>query len=265
MKRFLTLLFVCLLPLSALAEPAQTYTLSPANVNEQALHDIAFGEKAKDAAQDQSRSYMFYQLTPEGLPFDLLQPVLDNNQMRIYASRQIPEGVKDLRNLSKDVEPTGIARLTLTREEAVKKAEAAMQKLGLTDYVLQSVTAYGHKGFSLPCYRVAFGQTHEGKPLYWQAAIQNVWADTDSNRILIDIDDTGILTISGYWSKLNPSGKKQESISMSKALEQFKLSGIDADTAEACYLLCPDKPAIAVPAWRYQNAFVHAVTGQRLQ
>ena len=111
---------------------------------------------------------------------------------------------------------------------------------------------------------MAFGQTLNGKPVYWAALNNN--GQGEGNRAELVVDDEGLYTLSIKWSQFIPTNNPKETLGEEKALQAFRALGIKADAAESCYLLRPlSGKYTAIPAYRYRNSYIHAITGEQLQ
>ncbi len=268
MKRFLICLLLCLFAaVSAMAQTLDTYTLSPAEVNVEAMKELAFGKDKDKARADTSREELFMDLGVGGPPFIGVNNIHYVPQSDISIVRAPDNKAPHEEGIWENVEPSGVARTKITGDEAIKQAEDILARLGFTDYVLQSNVAYGRLEFTAPSYKVAFGQAIQGAPLYWAAPAGGVEnGDVDSNRALLTIDDAGLYYLEMMWCKATPMGNPQEALPLENALEIFHASGMQADTAEICYLVRPENGRYtATPAWRYRNSFIHAVTGEWMQ
>ncbi len=266
MKRLMIGLLLCLLVGTVLAETMDSYTLSPAQIDIEALKALTFQEDAGKAARDVSRNYEFYDMDNDGPPFCGANDQDFGSQNWFSAYRTCALGEHHEEGLWENVEPTGTARTALTRDEALHQAEDIAQRLKLGDCLLQSVIAYGKIEVLAPSYKVAFGQALHGLPVY-RAALHDADAfGPDSNRVTIVLGDCGLYSIQGSWSAFAPAGKPGEILDEGQAIALFAFQGISADEAEKCYLIQPDASGdVAVPAYRYRNSFIHAVTGEALQ
>lgn len=268
MKRLLIFaLLCCLLAGTALAQSLDIYTLSPAAINEEGLQEVTFGVEIGIAQIDKSRDYLFVSLDNEGPPFCGYDPIhyapkSDVSIMRLCSQKQPHE-----EGIYENVEPSGIARTAITREDALNTARVTMEKLGIQDYVLQSVVAYGKLPFTAPSYKVSFGQAIGGLPVYWAAPPEGMeQTNHDSNRAQIVVGDCGLYSLQMMWSDMTPQGTPKPALPLEEALAAFAALGIPADTLELCYLLRPENGQhTATPAWRWQNSFLHAITGEWMQ
>ena len=78
--------------------------------------------------------------------------------------------------------------------------------------------------------------------------------------------DSGLVTLSGYWSSFTPSGHDITVLSQQDAIAAFAAEGVQANVAELCYLLTGrPKATTATAAYRYQNRFISAADGTILQ
>lgn len=267
MKRLIILLLLLSFALGASAQTLDSYTLSPRDIDMEALKTLAFGEDKDKATREDRTDDILYQIDKNGPPFAGLGKGQYHPQQSSVSvvklcslKQRHEEGVYD------NVVPTGIASMATTREQALQTAQDAMALMGLDDHVLQSITAYGRRDFLAPSYKVAFGQTLHGLPIYWAAQDNADQTFIDSNRVQITIGDCGLYRIQGDWSAFTPAGKPAEILTEQQALAAFHALHIPADKAELCYLLDGTaQPATATPAWRYRNSFIHAGTGIVMQ
>lgn len=267
MKRIWIAALLCLLLGTASADTVREYALTPAQVNVEALLEMTFGDQAKDAVTD-GGEYPLYGLQGyEGRPFCGLNDTAGFGQLCLTSYPIIPDSENPSPGIPENIEPSGVAKCKLTVAEAKAMAQAWLDGLGIGDAYLQSVTAFGRlEGYSSG-YVLAYGQRLNGLPVYWAAATQrDEWFVPQSNRIQFIVGDSGLISMSGYWSAFTPSGKEAQALTQADAGAAFAATGEQADSAELCYLLTGTQDAaVAVPAYRYQNRFISAVDGSILQ
>ncbi len=269
MKRWiLTILALCLLCGAACAETE--YEVLPADVNMDVLLTVAFGDKADQAVlENRENGGVFYDLpNSDGAPFCGAQH--DTTiQTRVSIYTQAFADAAHEPSLYDNVVPSGIAACKLTREEAVAQTEALAATLCLGEHTLQCVTAYGQLGFATPEYKVSLLQTWNGKPVYWSASSQNVGVNEISmlsNRVSFVWDDTGLVEVDGNWCRFVPTGDDRPLIDETTAVNALVALGESPAQLESCYLMQFDgQSATATPAYRYQNRFVNAFTGEVMQ
>lgn len=269
MKHLITAVLIGALLLSAAGASAMgEYTLTPATISLNALLEMTFGDRAGDARDAKDREYPFYILDgTEGRPFCGIDDTMGYGQLRFSSLPKLQDADAPAAGMPENIEPSGVARCTLTADEAVEQAEAWLKALGITDMYLQSITAYGRlEGFSAG-YVVAFGQLLDGVPVYWAAATQyDEGIIPQSNRMLFTIGDSGLAEMSGVWSDFIPVKRDVSILSEQEALAAFAALGEQATYTELCYLLTgTQKAAKATPAYRYQNSFINAGDGTLLQ
>jgi len=267
MKRLLIAVLLCLLVSGfASADTVREYTLQPAEINVEALLTITFEDQAKNAQTD-DREYLFYELPGyDGRPFCGLDDTVGFGQLRLSGYPYLPDS-EHPSVFTDNVEPSGVAKCSLTSEEALQKSEAWLKALGITDAYLQSVTAYGKLEKYTGVYLLAFGQQLNGLPVYWAAATQrDEWTKPQSNRIEIIIGDSGLISLYGYWSEFEPVSRETEITSEVDAGARFSAMGLEMGYDELCYLLTGTRDAaMATLAYRYQNRFISAADGSVLQ
>lgn len=269
MKRMLCALLAGLLLIgSASAAMMNEYTLAPFAADTGALLTLTFGDQADKALTD-DRDYVFYSLPDSsGAPFCLLDHTAGFGQMRVNIYTPLVALESHEPYIWDNIEPSGVAKCTLSAQEAQAEAEAVMQALGMNSYALQAVTAYGRIDGLTGGYMVAFGQQVDGVPVYWAAALHydEMMMYPESNRAKLMIGDRGLVFMDCHWSVFLKTGKEINVISETDALAAFAAIGEQADTAELCYLLTGTQDAArAVPAYRYQNRFISAADGTVLQ
>lgn len=269
MKRWIAVLLVGLLFTGAANAAAMTeYSLAPLTVETQALLALTFGDQAGSAKLN-DREYPFYDLpNSDGAPFCGLDTTMGFGQLRLTCYTALVATQKHEPDIWENIEPSGVAKGTLTAQQAQAQAEAALQSLRITDYTLQSITAYGKLENLDSGYRVAFGQLLDGLPVYWAATLHTDDMDIapESNRILVALGDSGLVMLSGFWSSFAPSGQAFDPIDEANAIAAFTAIGEQATSAELCYLLTGSQAAAqAIPAYRYQNRFIRAADGTVLQ
>jgi len=269
MKRLIILLLaVLLLAGQASAAAMNEYALSPFAADTQAMLALAFGDQAGDAQTD-DREYPFYSLPgTDGAPFCGQDDTAGFGQTRlfIYTALTVTEDHEPY--IWDNIEPSGAAKCALTAGEAQAQAEAILRALGITEYTLQGVTAYGRIDGLTSGYMAAFGETVDGVPVYWAAALhydEMTWVP-ESNRIEINLGDNGLALLQGGWAAFTPTRKGISIIAEDEAVAALQALGEDAGTAELCYLLTGTQEApVALPAYRFQNRFVSAEDGAVLQ
>lgn len=264
MKRvFIVLVLLCALSATAFAQEVSEYTILPGSVDMEAMLTLTFAEQISKAHPDSSRNYAFYDIPgSDGPPFCGANDVDFSGQLDIsiytanYKSSYEPY-------LSENIEPSGVAQCQLTREEALDQAEKIMATLGLEDYRLHYISAHGRVESFGKNYLVFFGQSLHGCPVYWSAqSAEAQWGFLESNSITISLDDPGLINVSGRWSQFEPYGTAREAMAPEQAIEALSAT----DSVELCYLLMPGQNgSVAIPAYRWQNHFIHAVTGAILQ
>ena len=272
MKRLICILLLGLLILGpASAQTVNEYTLTPFAFDVQAVLNLTFGDQAANAKKN-DREYPFYDLPgAAGAPFCGLDGTGGFGQTRLSVYTALAAVEKYEPYIPENVEPSGVAKCALTREQALADAEAWLRELGVTDYALQGVTAYGRSAKLPGGYLAAFGQTLDGVPVYWAASTHpeetaEPMADSQSNRIQIVAGDSGLILISGWWSTFTPAKQDVAVISEADAVAAFADMGENASSAELCYLLTGTQDAAsAVPAYRFHNRFISAETGAVLQ
>lgn len=278
MKRILALVvLLCLLCSSALADTS--YTVLPANISENALLQITFGDRVSDVQKEiREDGQIFFDLPNTDGP-----PMCDYYTYEVQAcfgcvGASFPNGL-DTYNGSKNVWPNGVAECTLTAADAQAKAEAIMAAFDLGEYALQSITAYGRVPGYRDCYSVAFLQRLNGRNVYWSSSIQPADYDVmtgdrahdwkkwpETNRVVFLWDDGGLLRMDGAWCRYEALGEEITPLDEAQAIVAFAALGIQADAPELCYFLQYDgEKAVAIPAWRFLNNFLHAETGEKLQ
>ena len=275
MKRLLMItLALCLLCTGALAETR--YTVLPAEIDDAVLLQTAFGAQVGEAQKNlRDDGNVFYDLpNTDGPPFCSQSASTVQNAFGAYAAAGA-DGLDDYIG-SSNVWPTGVAECALTREEALAQADALVQSFGLGEYVLQSVTAYGRVPGFRDGYHVAFLQRLNGRAVYWSASSQPgeygpnedyVWKQwPETNRVVVVLDDQGMVRLSGAWCRYEPTGGELALMDEAQAVAAFAAMGAQANAPELCYLLLYDgSSATAIPAWRCQNSFLDAATGEWLQ
>ncbi len=269
MKRFITATLILLLLFgSAGAAAMNEYSLSPFAFDAQAMLSLTFGDRAADAQPD-DRDYLFYQLPDSsGAPFCGLDDVFGFGQMRFMIFTALSASESHEPNLSDNIESSGVAKCALTPEQARTEAEGWLTELGVSDFYLQSMTAYGRFEKLTGGYTAAFGQQVDGVPVYWTAALFD--SETGlcpmSNRLEVVMGDGGLVSVYGYWSAFTPTKQNIPVMSEEEAAAAFAAIGEQASSAELCYLLTGTRDeAKAHPAYRWQNRFISAETGAMLQ
>ena len=261
MKRILIAALICVLVSGfASADTMREYTLTPAELNVEALLGITFGDLMKDA-QTGDRDYPFYELPDSsGRPFCGLDDTRGFGQTYLSCYPYLPDTEHPAPGTIDNIEPSGVAKCALTAGEALEQSEAWLKALGIEDTYLQSVTAFGKMENKTGGYQLAFGQQLDGLPVYWAAATQqDEGIKPYSNRIEIIVGDSGLVSIYGYWSAFEPVAQEADIICEQEATAAFVSLGEQADHAELCYLLTGTRDAAkAVPAYRYQNRFISA-------
>jgi hypothetical protein len=272
MKRLICTLLSGLLILgSASAGTMNEYALSPFAFDMQTALELSFGDQA-DTAKLNDREYLFYTLPDnEGAPYCGLEDTFGFGQMRLSVDTALVLTEAYQPYIPENIEPSGIAKCALTREEAQADAEAWLTELGITDYYLQSITAYGRISKLPGGYLLAFGQALDGVPVYWAVSTHTDETtvpvyNPQSNRIEVVVSDSGLILISGWWSAFTPAKQGIAVISEAEAVAAFANLGEKAGSAELCYLLTGNHDAaMAIPAYRFENRFISAETGAMLQ
>ena len=273
MKRWICVLLLGLLILgsASAAESVNEYALSPFTFDAPLILKLAFGDQV-DKAQLNTGEWTFYDLPGSyGGPYCGQNDTYGFGQMDLSIDTALASAEQHEPDFGDNVEPSGVVRCTLTAEEARAQAEALLAELGVSDYYFQSVTAYGKMEKLAAGYRIAFGQSLDGVPVYW-AACTHVEETTvpsytpQSNRLLIEIGDSGLVRISGCWSIFTPAKQNISALSASEAVAVLADLGEEAASAERCYLLTGTYNApVALPAYRFQNRFISAENGAVLQ
>jgi len=272
MKRLICVLLLGLLILpSASAGAMGEYTLSPFAFDTEAMLTLAFGDQAADA-QLNDRDYPFYDLpNSSGAPFCGQNDTMGFQQMKLTVYTALVSTEQYEPFIPENIEPSGVAKCALTPQQALADAEASLAELGVTDYALQSVTAYGRVSKLPGGYLLAFGQTLDGVPVYWAASTHpeetySPAAAAQPNRIKVVVGDNGLILITGWWNAFTPTKQDAAVISEEEAIAAFADMGEDAASAELCYLLAGTQDApVALPAYRSQNRFISAEDGAVLQ
>lgn len=276
------LLAGCLLASAAQAQDVCSYRVLPYIQDADALCKAVFEERWEEAVHETSleESYWHYS------GFDWGESHAD---VRVFGEADGFGSVFYRRNETdpscnrQNVCADNVPPCRLTRAEAVKKAQALLGALGLSDNGLQQAGAYTSDAGGF--YRVVLDQRLNGLPVYQSAAryaaYQN-WANTaidpkarmemrvpDAPHLSADvrIGDAGVLSLHADWADFEPLPDGAPAIGETAALEAFAASGIRPDAPlERCYLIVQQGAQIvARPAYRYQNAFIHAGRGERLQ
>lgn len=256
--------------------------------------DMLFGDKASEVKNQEFRSNMhdffliddFYDIENNNENLFLSYHVLKNNpyqsSLHIHSDKS---PMKDplIYNGPENVEPSGEAKGDMSRENAIKQARSMIEKLGFTDYRFVSAIAYGAsivpkgKGYPevIPYYEILFRQEIAGLPLYLSAPFfeedenypysASSWV-MSSHDIKITLTSQDLYTIESSFSDAIPLNKASEIISEDRAREIFLEHKFDTEELELCYLACPSvNDVVALPAYRYKNHFIHAVSGEWLQ
>ncbi len=269
MKRLITLVLAGLLLVgSADAATMNEYALSPFAPDTQALLSLAFGGRASDAVRD-DRDWLFYGLPGEdGAPFCGQDETIGFGQTRLFIYTALTVAENHEPYIYDNIEPSGVAKCALTAGEAQAEAEAVLQALGITDYALQSITAYGRISGLTGGYMVAVGQRVDGVPVYWAAAVHRdeMMMYPESNRAEINLGDGGLAFMECDWSAFTQTRQDIAVMSPEEALAVFAALGEDAASAELCYLLIgTQEAAVALPAYRFRNRFISVENGAVLQ
>ena len=265
---FLSIIVVMLCG-GACAETMDTYTITSAQINMEAMMAYTFEEELPKAQMDTSRNYAFYDIPgSDGPPFCGSNHVDRPNQASLSMYRECSLGEIHEPRIWSNVEPSGIAKCKLTRDEALQRAEEITENLDLGEYILQSVAASGKLETAAGEYTVSFGQSLMGKPVYWSAdsVIHEGEVRWESNRIQLVLGDCGLVYADGCWSQFEPAKNPKEIITNQQATEAFAQIGVHAEAPELCYFMIRNgTTARAMPAYRFQNKFLHAVTVEILQ
>ena len=278
MKRMILLtLALCLLCAGALAETC--YTALPAEIDEAPLLQATFGDRANDAQREvrDDGQVIFDLPNTDGPPWCDHSATSVQTRFGIYGEALLNGA--DTYDGSENVWSSGVAACSLTREDALSQVETLLQTLGLGEYVLQSVTAYGRIPGWRDCYQVAFLQRLNDRAVYWSSSVQpadydistgdvahdfKIWPQT--NRVEFLLDEKGLIRMVGAWCRYEPTEGELTPMDETKAIATFAALGVQADAPELCYYLQYDgENATAIPAWRHLNSFVRADTGERLQ
>ncbi len=271
-----------LLASAAQAQDACSYRVLPYRQDADALCKSVFGERWEEASHETSLADTYWHYSG----FDWGESHAD---VRVFGEADGFGSVFYRRNETdpscnrQSVCADNVPPCRLTREEAVKKAQALLDALGLTDNGLQQAGAYASDAGGF--YRVVLDQRLNGLPVYQSAARYAAywnWANTamDPNERMemrvpdaphlsadVRIGDAGVLSLHADWADFEPLPGGVPAIEEAAALEAFAASGIRPDAPlERCFLIIQQGAQIvARPAYRYQNAFVHAGSGERLQ
>ncbi|MEG1775911.1 MAG: hypothetical protein RR367_05370 [Clostridia bacterium] len=275
MKRLLmvTLAF-CLLCTGALADTA--YSVLPAKIDENALLQLAFGARASQAAREmRDDGEAFFTLDTSGPSFCGYTVGAIQTAFSLCGSA-MESGPSEYIG-SENVWPTGIAECALTREAAQTQAAAMLETLDLGEYALQAVTAYGRVPGYRDEYQLAFLQRLNGRAAYWSCSIQPaddnmasvgspIQRRPQTNRVEVTLDEQGLLRLNGAWCRYEATGDEITPMEEVQAVAAFAELGITVEKPERCYYLQYDgNAAMAIPAWRALNSFLHAETGKQLQ
>lgn len=272
--RCAALIAALLLALTPLAAGADcVYSVLPAQIDTQALLQAAFGERANEARQE-VREYgrLFWDIPDSdesgfcgyGAQTELqrnIQSEIDIYTAAFYLTR--PE-----MDLSENIVPSGVADCKLTREDAVLKAQRLLDDLGIGEARLLSVAAGGRLPAYVPAYEVSFLQTLNGLPVYWCADVRadDGWQELQSHKIDVIYGDLGLLRLQGCLSRFEAQGEDAPVQDEAQALAGMRRYEPEADALERCYLLRANGgQAAAAPAYRWQNRFISALTGEMLQ
>lgn len=256
--------------------------------------DVLFGDKASEVKNQEFRSNMhdffliddFYGIENNNENLSLSYHVLKKHpyQSSLYINYN-KSPIKDplIYNGAENVEPSGEAKGDMSRENAIKQARSMIEKLGFTDYRFVSAIAYGAsivpkgKGYPeiIPYYEILFRQEIAGLPLYLSAPFFEEGGNSpysapswvmSSHDIKITLTSQDLYTIESSFSDAIPLNKASEIISEDRAREIFLEHKFDTEELELCYLACPSvNDVVALPAYRYKNHFIHAVSGEWLQ
>ena len=253
----------------ASAETMDTYTIIPAQINMEAMMKHTFEDELPKAQLNPFRNYPFYDIPgSDGPPFCGSNPIDYPNQTSLSMYRECSlEEIHEPRIWS-NVEPSGKAKCKLTKEEALEKAKNIAKNLDLGEYILQFVAASGKLETAAGEYTVSLGQALMDKPVYWSAdsVIHEGEVRWQSNRIQLVFGDCGLIYADGYWSQFEPAQNPKEIITAQQAMEAFEQIGVHVETPELCYFMIRNGTAAqAMPAYRFQNKFLHAVTVEILQ
>jgi hypothetical protein len=269
MKRTLSAILAALLMFgSAGAASMNEYTLSPFAFNEEAMLSLTFGDRVADA-QLNDREYPFFDLPDSsGAPFCGLDDTYGFGQMRFMIFTALSASESHEPHIYDNIESSGVAKCALTPEQARAEAEGWLSELGVSDFYLQSVTAYGRFAKLPGGYMVAFGQQIGGLPVYWAASMYDgeMGLSSGSNRLEVVVGDSGLVSIYGFWSAFTTTKQNIPVISEEAAVAAFQSMDVNADSAELCYLLTGTRgEGKAFPAYRFQNRFIGAADGKALQ
>lgn len=262
------LLLCCLLCGSASAQSVCEYIVRPFAYDVQAMLEVTFGADAGKAVRDTTRDDVFFQLPGrEDAAACSMQDHSFFQQSTGWLYKVCPADHRHEQGNWDNFEPVGVAKCALTREGAIGKATLVAEWLQLGEVSLQSVRAYGKLSSATGDYRVIFRQQLNGCPVYWAAT--NVNSDgnyPETNLATFSFCDSGLFDADINWSRFESSALAEEAMTAEDAIAKFVAFGVAADEAELCYLMQPSEGgAVATPAYRYHNAYLHAVTGMRLQ
>ncbi len=290
----LPLILVVLFSASALGEETRVlseYKVIPFALDEKALISFTFGEEVP-AGLKRDTDHNTDPTNPNGTTFISLWDPQNPDPSCTYTTIVACPGGLEIRYEKRscsaghdhshrynDMTSSGIAKGTLTKKEALQQANAAMEALGLTGYTLNAVWAEGLLGeqfpdkakYFPPTYKVRFRQTLEGLPLYWAdtnaIVIRDYFVELNPNETTIGLCDGGVFDLRAKWSSFEPAGQPQALVPPEAAQEELSRHGIAASEVELCYLLLPADGTYntATPAYRFQDKFVNALTGARMQ
>ncbi len=274
MKRWLCVLVLGLLILgsASAADTMSEYSLAPFAFDTGVILNMAFGDQIANARLN-TGEWTFYDLPSsiDGAPYCGQNDIVGFGQMQLSIYTALNSAEKHEPDIGDNIEPSGAARCALTAAQAQAEAEALLSELGISDASLQSVTAYGKMEKFAAGYRLAFGQTLEGVPVYWAASthVEEITVPSytpQSNRMVIVIGDGGLVRIKGWWSAFTPTKQNVAIVSEADAAAVFAGLGEDTAYAQRCYLLTGSyEAAVALPAYRCHNRFISAETGAELQ
>lgn len=249
-----------LLALTALAAPAlgeRAYRIGDAALDEQALLAYAFGEDA-GAAFAQRKDGRMMAVTDGDTPLAIYggEGVAALTIFtHAYGARHLALSVQG------DLDPSGVAGCALTREQAVQAATDLLAGFGLPEMTLSHTAAHGHIPGAWDGYRVVLDQTLSGLRIY-QPPMR--WADAAPTPLRVDVfvGDDGVVYVDGNYAALEPTGPELTLIAEDEALAAFARYGIEADSAERCYLLLGEDDVR--PAYRVGMSYIDAATGEAL-
>lgn len=249
------------------------YMISPAQCNMDVLRTFAFGEQADESVlESREYGYQHYRLPDiDGVPFCGAGP----NHYLYYGMQA---GISIYRStgndhqfdMSHNVYPDGnLPEQMISAEKARSIADTIAPTLGLTEPHYLSTTAYGRLTNAVQGYKLIYLQKLNNRSIYWGAS-----ADTENQpttnllQVVIGGADGELIKAEGYWSNFTPTSDPQKVITQETAQEAYAKIGLDPQNMERCYWMTPygdDNGKKAYPAYRVENTFLNALTGEWLQ